>query len=218
MELPSRLAAIAELVLADRPMADIGTDHGRLPAALIAAGRVPSAIGVDLRPGPLAQAGRSVQRVGSTLELRLGEGLQPLREAEVATIVIAGMGGPLIGEILRRGRRQLRGVARLVLQPNQAAERVRDAIEALAWHLVAERWVEDRGRLYPILVAQPGARAPLAEIDRIQGPLLRAQGGALHQAWLASERERYGAAILSARAGGAVQALLDLERRSAWLR
>jgi tRNA (adenine22-N1)-methyltransferase len=217
MELPSRLAAIAELVLADRPMADIGTDHGHLPAALIAAGRVPYAIGVDLRRGPLAQAGRAAARVGGALELRLGEGLQPLNPGEVATIVVAGMGGPLIGEILRRGRQQLRGVSRLVLQPNQAAERVRDAIEVLAWHLVHERWVEDRGRLYPVLVAEPGARAPLAEIDRIQGPMLRQGGGALHQGWLASERERYAAAILSAQQGGAHQALPDLQRRSAWL-
>ena len=51
--LSRRLSAIAALVPAGVPMADIGTDHGLLPMYLVQSGRVPRAIGIDDKLEPL---------------------------------------------------------------------------------------------------------------------------------------------------------------------
>jgi tRNA (adenine22-N1)-methyltransferase len=217
VDLSPRLRALAAHVLPGRPMADVGTDHALLPAALLAAGWVPCAIGLDKRAGPLRQAALSAARAGPALSLRQGDGLLPLHPGEVDTIVVAGMGGALVADILLAGRAVVAPAARLVLQPNLAAERVRDAVEALGWQLVHEEWVEDRGRLYPVLVAAPGAAPPLSPLDRLQGPFLRRAGGSHHAAWLAAERARLRDALDAARAGGATEASLALERRLALL-
>lgn len=83
-------------------LADIGTDHAYLPASLILEGTVPCAIAADLRKGPLENAETTVKSYGiaDKVQLRLSDGLNAVNPDEVDDIVIAGMGGILISEIL----------------------------------------------------------------------------------------------------------------------
>ena len=60
--LPARLEAVAACVGIGAKVADIGTDHGLLPIALVGSGRATQAIAADLRPGPLSMAKQNVQR------------------------------------------------------------------------------------------------------------------------------------------------------------
>jgi tRNA (adenine22-N1)-methyltransferase len=176
--LSPRLAAAAEFVLRERPMADIGTDHAYLPAALVQSGAVPRAIAADVQPGPLEAARSTVVEAGlqGLVELRLGNGLQVLKPGEVATAAICGMGGPLIAEILAAG--PLEGLERLVLQPMGGEVALRRWLAAHGWQLTAERLVEDAGRIYVIMAAAAGAMA-LSEADELVGPFVRQEGGPL---------------------------------------
>lgn len=169
---------MARLVLPGEPLADIGTDHAYLPAYLVAAGSIPAAIAGDILPGPLDAARTTVQTAGldQAIALRLGPGLAPIAPGEAATVTICGMGGPLIAEILAQG--PLDGVRRLVLQPMGGEERVRAWLAHNGWRLMAEELVEDGGRLYVILAAEPGAMA-LSEVEMAVGPFLRSAGGPL---------------------------------------
>jgi len=157
LRLCPRLAAIAELVPAGLALADIGTDHALLPSALVLAGRVPRALACDRAQGPLACARLTVARhgLGERVHLRLGEGLAAVRPGEVATVVIAGMGPDTLLAVLAADLEQVRGLTRLVLQPNFGAEAVRRWLAAHALALVDERLVEDRGRFYTVLAATP---------------------------------------------------------------
>lgn len=146
MPLSPRLAAIAALVPPGRAMADIGTDHGRLPASLLAGGHVPRAIGIDDKPRPLAGA----RARGGALELRLGSGCRPLAPGEVHTLTLAGMGGRLIARILAEGTA---GAARLVVQPNGGEGALRAWLAGNGWIIDVERIVEDGGRLFAIFAA-----------------------------------------------------------------
>ena len=58
LELTPRLRAAAELVPEGARLADVGTDHGYLPAWLLLRGRIDSAIAADLRPAPWTGPGR----------------------------------------------------------------------------------------------------------------------------------------------------------------
>ena len=60
MILTSRLACIAALVPQGAQLADIGTDHGKLPITLLIEGRIAHAIGSDLREGPLDHLPKNV--------------------------------------------------------------------------------------------------------------------------------------------------------------
>lgn len=100
--LDARLAAVAAKVRPGVPVADIGCDHGKLSAFLAQSGKSPYVIAADLRPEPLSKAKDTVRRAGQAdkVECRLGNGLSVISAGEVKDIVIAGMGGETIAEIL----------------------------------------------------------------------------------------------------------------------
>ena len=66
IELSLRLRMVAGLVPPGSRLADIGTDHAYLPAALIQEGTIPAAIAADLRQGPLNRAKATVRECGLT--------------------------------------------------------------------------------------------------------------------------------------------------------
>ena len=100
--LDARLAAVAAKVRGGVPVADIGCDHGKLSAFLAQSGKSPHVIAADLRPEPLSKARETIRRAGQAekVECRLGDGLAVILAGEVQDIVIAGMGGETIAEIL----------------------------------------------------------------------------------------------------------------------
>lgn len=155
--LPERLRAIAGLVPDGLALADIGTDHGLLPVALVTVGRCPRAVATDLNSGPLAAAGWRVSRSGldGRIETRIGDGLSPLKPGEVGVVVIAGMGGGTISGILERGIEVARGAARLILQPMNSAGRLRRWLRSGGFRLTDEDLVREGSRLYVIMAAEP---------------------------------------------------------------
>lgn len=160
------------------PLADIGTDHAYLPAHLVQAGAVPRAIAADVLPGPLEAARTTIaeENLGGRIELRLGSGLRVLQPGEVATATICGMGGPLIAEILSAG--PLGGLKRLVLQPMGGEESLRRWLMENGWYIVDETLVEDAGRIYVVMAAEPGAM-DLTWADAFLGPHLLKRRGPL---------------------------------------
>ena len=79
-----------------------GTDHAYLPAWLLQNGRIPSAIASDVREGPLSRARATARACGcfERMSFRLCDGLSGIAPEEVDALVIAGMGGETIANIL----------------------------------------------------------------------------------------------------------------------
>lgn len=161
MELSKRLSAVAAMVLPCASMADIGTDHGYLPIELVKNGTVGSAYACDVRTGPLSRAEAHIRREGLSDRIGtvLSDGLEAL-PAPVDTVVMAGMGGALMAELLSSAKAQAplirANAARFVLQPQSEPELVRKAVYDLDLHIEKEDMVLDRGKYYLILSAVPG--------------------------------------------------------------
>lgn len=159
--LSPRLRALAEAVPPGAVVADVGADHALLPAFLVRTGRCPRAIAIDARPGPLAGALRTLRRYGvqGRVELRQGDGLEPLRPGEADVVVIAGLGGETIAGIIA-GRPEVAGtVRRWVLQPVRGREALRRYLAGQGWRVVEGEVAEGRRR-YAVMVAEPGGRPP----------------------------------------------------------
>lgn len=173
-ELGPRLRAIADLVPGDcRCLADIGTDHGYLPAALLREGRVERAVAADVGALPLEHARRTARSCGLTdrMDFRLGDGLGVLSPGEADVIVIAGMGGDTITGILAAAPWSRDGPL-LLLQPMSRAQELRRWLPEHGYAVRAERLVQDKGVLYPILTAAGGEMAPASESQAWGGFLL----------------------------------------------
>ena len=111
MQLSLRLSAIADLVTEGNRLVDVGCDHGYLPVYLIFEKKIPQAIAADVGKGPLSRAREHIHQYGldNYIETRLSDGLKEIGKEEGDTLVIAGMGGPLM-ENPDRGRRNPKGL------------------------------------------------------------------------------------------------------------
>ncbi len=172
MKLNDRLGAIAAMVPYGSRIADIGTDHAYLPLYLAESGHIKQAVAVDVNPGPFVVARDAVLRAGMAdkIAVRLGNGLQVVAPEEVDVVVIAGMGGMTMIQIMEDSPSVLPMLSRLVLQPMVGTPQVRRWLQANGWCIVDETIVQDEGRLYEIIAAEPGymEASELLEI----GPIL----------------------------------------------
>ena len=77
MKLSDRLEMIASFVEPGNRLADIGTDHGYVPIYLVQTGRVPSALAMDVRKGPLLRAEEHIREAGLSgrIQTRVSDGL-----------------------------------------------------------------------------------------------------------------------------------------------
>ena len=140
IHLTPRLQMTAELVPRGARLADIGTDHAYLPAALLQEGKIPFAIVSDLRQGPLERARATVRACGlyHQTAFRLCDGLRGFRREELDAAVIAGMGGATIAEILENAPwTSWEGFA-LVLQPMSSMPELRGRLREKGFCIAEE--------------------------------------------------------------------------------
>jgi len=169
IKLPPRLAAIAALVPFGARLADVGTDHGLLPLFLLRENRISSAVATDIRPGPLSRAESNAEALGENrLRCVLCDGLSGLPAGAADTVVIAGMGGENIAQILRAAPWTHTGTL-LLLQPMSRPEELRSALIEMQIKINRELLVRDAGRIYPILCARGGTPAPHSRAELLTG-------------------------------------------------
>lgn len=126
--LTSRLALVASFVRKGVPVADIGTDHAYVPVFLVNSGITPRAIASDVRPGPLERAKMTARSYAAQdkIAFTLADGLDGIESSQADDIVIAGMGGELISDIIGRCKWLKDPKKHLVLQPMTAQEELRE--------------------------------------------------------------------------------------------
>lgn len=147
----------AEEVRQGKKVVDIGTDHAYLPAYLIENNICPSAIAADIGKGPLENAKKVVSTsplLTERIELRLSDGLEKISPDEADDIVIAGMGGILISEILTKAPWVKNESKRLILQPMSHAEDVRKYLCENGFEIIKEKASTDGKHNYIIIVAE----------------------------------------------------------------
>lgn len=156
MKLTDRLLKIASLVTKGKKVADIGTDHGYIPVYLLNKGDIDYAILADVNKGPLENAKKEVRHNGlmDKVDLRLGSGIEVLEKNEVDEVIIAGMGGILISELLEAKKEVAHSLDKLILQPMQAQNELRKYLLNNGYEILDEVLVKEDFRLYEIIIAK----------------------------------------------------------------
>lgn len=173
MRLSARMSLAASKVTAGSRLADVGTDHGYIPIALVLSGRISRAVAMDVNEGPLERARENIHAYGldTYISVRLSDGLKELRPGEADTVLIAGMGGPLTARILREGQAVLDTVKELVLQPQSEIDLVRRYLFENGFQIIEEDIAFDGGKYYPMMRAVHGLQEPDGEDDYYYGAL-----------------------------------------------
>lgn len=158
LDLRPRLLKIAQLVPNCHCLADIGTDHAYIPVWATATGVCELAIASDINRGPLTRAKKNVLNFGlnDRISLRLGAGLSTLTPGEADTIVIAGMGGILISNILESSKSTVSAAKTLILQPMTAVKELREYLTQNGFCIDTEHLIAEDDKIYNILCIKIG--------------------------------------------------------------
>ena len=152
-----RFWAICSMVKKCKTVADIGTDHAYIPTFLLLKGIAENAVAMDIKKGPLDRAEATTKKYGvfEKCDLRLSDGLDELKENEADVIIIAGMGGLLINEILLKNAKKHKN-ALFILQPMTAEDEVRRFLEKNGFEILNERLAREENKIYHILAVRFG--------------------------------------------------------------
>ncbi len=161
MQLSQRLSSVASMVTAGNCLADVGTDHGYVPIYLYERNVIPHAIAMDVNKGPLERATLHIAESGmkEAIETRLSDGLAALKPGEAESVVIAGMGGPLIIRILSAYPETTESLKELILQPQSEIPEVRIWLYESGYEIVEEHMVFEDGKYYPMFKAVKNPQA-----------------------------------------------------------
>ena len=155
IKLDARLSAVASLVRRNSRVADIGTDHGYLLAWLIENGIAVGGVAADINKGPLENARKTVidSGISDKVELILSDGLKNIPEGSCDDIVIAGMGGNLIADILSACPWIFNENLHIVAQPMSHGEVLREFYMKNGFEIIEEKTAADGKRLYCVISA-----------------------------------------------------------------
>jgi tRNA (adenine22-N1)-methyltransferase len=189
--------AVAAMVTPGGVLADVGTDHGYVPIALLQRQKIRGAIAMDINEGPLARARENIAaaHLEDYIETRLSDGLQAMRPGEADSILIAGMGGELILHILAEGAKICEAAGELILQPQSDIQKVREYLREHSYRIVDEDMVCEDGKYYPMMrairVEKDEAWERMNEQTRatcdLYGPLLLRNGNPVLRRFLVRE-------------------------------
>lgn len=179
IKISKRLEIIASFISDNVTFADIGSDHAYLPCYICKLNSTINAIAGEVAIGPYESAKKTVASFGMSdnVEVVFGDGLDII-DSTVTEVVIAGMGGLLIKSIIENGEHKLKNIKRMIIQPNNGEENVRNVLLKYDYTITDELIMEENNHIYEIIVAERDQVAdpysPIIEFKKQQifGPIL----------------------------------------------
>lgn len=176
-QLTERMKAICAMVPKSKAIADIGADHALISIALAEGNKAEKIYACDINEGPVEAARANVLEKGLSdkVTVMLSDGLSDVYD-KADTAIIAGMGGELIAEILKRA--DISGIKSFILQPMSRADKLRGAFSELGLKTEDEVLVLDAGRIYTVIHAVHGCEK-LSRAELLLGPAVIKKRGPL---------------------------------------
>lgn len=170
MKISKRISKILDFIEVEDKVADIGCDHGYLGLGCIQKG-VTFVQNIDNKIGPLNTAKRNLQEyIDSNIIYTLCDGLNELDE-RVDTIVISGMGGDLITQIINENLDKAKKLKKIIIVAHSKVPFLRKNLTKY-FSIIDEDLVEDNGKIYEIIVFNPCESFGYNEKELLFGPIL----------------------------------------------
>ena len=184
IKLSNRMQCVSDLVTKGR-IADIGCDHAFVSIYLLQSKKADKVLAMDIKDGPLNIARENIALYGfeEYIEVRKSNGFEAARVSEVDCAIIAGMGGHLIIDILKRGSEFTDNGIELILQPQSDIPLVREYLFSIGYMICEEKMLIEEGKYYTIIKATKSDSVKELSVEEIKfGPcLLKEKNTVLHQ-------------------------------------
>lgn len=148
MKISDRLKTIASFIKDGANVADVGADHGLLEIYLLEHKNVNSILAIENKSGPFNILKNNL--LDYDVKLSLSDGIEDIDD-NVDTIVIAGMGGILITNILNSHKEKLINIKQIVVDAHRDNELVRREITNLGFYIEKEKIIYENGTYYFVI-------------------------------------------------------------------
>ena len=189
IHLSKRLNTIYNLTPNDIAI-DVGADHGQLIISLIENNVIERGYAVENKKGPYERMVKAINssKVKDKITPIFASGISKMPK-EVKTVIIAGMGGPLIIKILKDDIDKLNHVDHLLIDSHGAFSFVRKEITDLGFYIDKEEILKEDDIIYEIMRFKKG-HCDYSDDDYFFGPLLRKEKTSLFiQKWAKRKEE-----------------------------
>ena len=195
MELSKRLMFIVNHIDKCESIIDVGTDHGYIPIYVVKNNICNKAIASDINRDPVKKAKMNVSLEGLSdkIDVRLGGGLATVKKGEVNGVLMAGMGGNLIRDILEADMDKVSKYDFLILQPAQNPEVLREYLYTSGYEILAEDLCYDEGIYYELFKVRKSEKE-FKKVDSIYyeiSPVLLESNNTLMGDYLDSKIQKY---------------------------
>lgn len=218
-----RLERVAAHMPAGARLADIGSDHGYLPVALMRRGAIAAAVAGEVAQTPFHAAVRTVRDNGleQQITVRQANGLAAIEAAdEITAISICGMGGETIRDILESGKARLSGRERLILQPNGGEQPLRQWLMENNYRILCEELLRENGFYYEIIVAERAGPVLYTAEELYFGPLqMQARSPVFLGKWqrMLLEKQKVLASFARARQAVPEDKMQEIDQQARWI-
>lgn len=162
--LTPRLKAIVNEVNKASSAVDVGCDHAQVGIWLAQNKIVDNMTVSDINEGPIFRARQAVERAGMSDKITCvkTDGLDGIAPQDC--VIIAGMGGELICDIISRAE-WTKSDCRLILQPMTAGEVLREYLFENGYKIIRETIAAEHDKIYAILTVEPGKTEAYDDAD-----------------------------------------------------
>lgn len=188
IQLPPRLMAIVDHINVEDRVADIGSDHGLLPLFLVEERHLTRVYASDNKEGPFNILHKAVMEASldKQIQVDLADGLKRMPE-DINTVVISGMGGDVICDIINNSIDKLDQIKKIILVPHTKADEVRSLMAFYGFSFEDEMVVQEDNHFYEVIVMVP-KRHIYCGLELVFGPVnLNQKSASFIKMW----RERY---------------------------
>lgn len=149
-----RMRMIAKSVTSCESVYDTGSDHAFIPIFLMHNKVCKHAVASDVRIGPVNIAKKNIEKFNMEKDIStsLCDGIKNAKGFDC--IIIAGMGGQLICDILDREPEKAKAAKQLILQPMNAPEKLREYLWSNGFSIYYENLCSEKNKVYNVICAR----------------------------------------------------------------
>lgn len=157
IKLDERLTAVASEIKPCKTLADIGSDHGKIAVYAALNHLADNVIASDISAKSSLKSQILAKNEGVEISVRVGDGTSTLKPDEYDTVVIAGMGGIEIVDILTKCQIKFNTY---ILVPHSKPEILRKFFITHNITTIKDYKIKCKGRFYDIILAAVGVYIP----------------------------------------------------------
>ena len=201
MHISRRLDAVISMLAGEDDkydlVADVGCDHGFTAISLITKGIAKRVTASDVRTGPLETAREHVAEYGfeDRIDICLSDGLEHISSENVPdAVILSGMGGLLICDIISKAYERQALPEVLILQPQSKNDKVRICLRDMGYEITAEDMLCEDGKFYVIIRGEARGKDGLGAPDHLKdifGPKLIEDKNEVLKEYLLKEKKKY---------------------------